>query len=338
LKKGCRILIDDGRVELRVEKIQGHDMYASVVTGGTLTSHKGMNFPDTKLSIPPFTSKDQKDVVFGIEQGVDWFALSFVNNRKQVLDLKRLIARKTAKGLVPARVIVKIETREAIENFKEILDASDAIMIARGDLGLEIPQQEVPIHQKEIIEKCRLAGKPVVVATQMLDSMMHAPRPTRAEVSDVANAVFDHADALMLSGETATGKFPRQVVEIMSQIIQEAETSVYDDVKINQHSHMRLRNCDAIVASHILAPGSETLLLERPEIPLFLAVASDRIARQVALRWGIQPFVMKRQTPNTFLSQALKQLRGKRFVKKGMRIAVVMDDQQGKRSEIFKVR
>lgn len=229
IKKGHRILIEDGIFELIVSRVVGKDIQAKVVNGGKLASHKGINFPDSTLKILAITSKDKEDVVFGIEQGVDWIALSFATSAAPVKTLKRLIQQKTPKGKKLARVIVKIEKREAISHFDEILKVTDAIMIARGDLGVEIDTEKVPIRQKELIHACWHAGKPVIVATQMLDSMISNPRPTRAEVSDVANAVFDCTSAVMLSGESASGKYPVQAVEIMAKIVKEAEASCYDD-------------------------------------------------------------------------------------------------------------
>ena len=226
------MLIDDGILELQVREISGKQIRALIVNGGMVTSHKGMNFPDSTLHVSAFTKKDREDTLFAIEQGVEWIALSFVTGPKEILLLKRLIKQYTPKGIAPARVIVKIEKHEAITRFDEILSVTDAVMIARGDLGVEINAQEVPIRQKEMVEKCRQAGKSVVVATQMLDSMIRNPRPTRAEVSDVANAVFDHTDAVMLSGESATGKFPLKAVKMMASIIKEAEASVFDDVPL----------------------------------------------------------------------------------------------------------
>lgn len=229
VKKGHRVLIDDGTFELVVTRVAGRNIEMKVVNGGKVTSHKGMNFPDSTLRVGAITAKDKDDVVFGIEQGVDWIALSFVTSAAPVRAIKRLIKQKTFKGKKLARVMVKIEKHEAIDHFDEILKATDAIMIARGDLGVEIDSEEVPIRQKEIIHACRHAGKPVIVATQMLDSMIRNPRPTRAEVSDVANAVFDCTSAVMLSGESASGNYPVQAVKMMAKIVKEAEVSCYDD-------------------------------------------------------------------------------------------------------------
>lgn len=229
LKKGHRIFIDDGIIETVFVRGSRGKIEVKVENGGMVTSHKGMNFPDSTLKVSAFTNKDKEDALFGIEQGVDWFALSFVTKASQVVALKKLIKQKTRRGKPLARVIVKIEKHEAIDAIDEIIKAADGIMIARGDLGVEIDAEEVPIRQKEIIHACRHAGKPVIVATQMLDSMIRNPRPTRAEVSDVANAVFDCASGVMLSGESASGKYPLQAVKMMVKIVKEAEASCYDD-------------------------------------------------------------------------------------------------------------
>jgi pyruvate kinase len=229
VKKGNRIYIDDGIIETTFQRGSRGKIVVKVVNGGLVTSHKGLNFPDSTLRVATFTTKDRDDALFGIEQRVDWFALSFVTKASQVAALKRLIKQKTRTGKPRARVIVKIEKHEAIDHLESIIRAADGIMIARGDLGVEIDPQEVPIRQKEIIHAARHAGKPVVVATQMLDSMIRNPRPTRAEVSDVANAVFDCASGVMLSGESASGKYPLQAVKMMAKIVKEAEASCYDD-------------------------------------------------------------------------------------------------------------
>ncbi|MBI4256467.1 pyruvate kinase [Candidatus Uhrbacteria bacterium] len=229
VKKGERVFIDDGMFELVVTRVMGRDILTKVVNGGRVTSFMGMNFPDSTLKISAITVKDKTDAVFGIKKGVDWIALSFVTSAAPLRTLRQLIKKHTPKGKPLARVIVKIEKQQAIEHFEEILNVTDGIMIARGDLGVEIDQEEVPIRQKELIHACRHANKPVIIATQMLDSMMYHLQPTRAEVSDVANAVFDCASAVMLSGESATGSYPLQAVKMMAKIVEEAEASCYDD-------------------------------------------------------------------------------------------------------------
>ena len=235
-KVGQTILLDDGLLSVKVTAVQGNDVICDVVNGGVLTSHKGMNLPETKTMISALSEKDREDVKFGVGQGVDWIALSFVRSAEDIRELRALIQSETQAQKIadetPIRIIAKIEKPEAIEHFDEILDAVDGIMVARGDLGIEIAAERVPILQKEIIRKCLDAAKPVVVATQMLDSMIRQPRATRAEISDVANAVIDHADATMLSGETASGAFPIDAVRTMASTIQEAEKSAYDDLPL----------------------------------------------------------------------------------------------------------
>jgi len=307
VKKNHRVLIDDGLIEAKITNVRGNRITAKVINGGPLSSHKGMNFPDSNLKVSAITSKDRKDVQFGCELGVDWVALSFVTDAKDIHALRRLIKKYTPKGEEPARIIVKIEKHEAIDRFDEILEATDAIMVARGDLGVEIDAEEVPVRQKEIIEKSRQKGKPVVVATQMLDSMIRNPRPTRAEVSDVANAVFDHTDAVMLSGESATGMYPVKAVRIMSKIVSEAEESPFDDVPLSVPDPLSIetaaahaikllalqKTIDGVLAAYDLAPWAERVFKAHPEIPFYLGVSSQRLARQVSLRWGCIPFVVK---------------------------------------------
>ena len=208
VKVGERLLIDDGLIEAHVLEVKGKTIRVRIVNGSLVTSHKGMNFPDSKLNVSALTNKDKEDLLFMVPLGVDWVVLSFVTSPEDVKTLRRLIKKAAKPGQVLPRILAKIEKHEGIDRFDEILEVVDGVMIGRGDLGVEIPPEDVPVHQIEIIEKCRLNGKPVIVATQMLESMKEHPRPTRAEVSDVANAVFDHTDAVMLSAETATGKYP----------------------------------------------------------------------------------------------------------------------------------
>jgi pyruvate kinase len=351
VKRGHRLLIDDGLIEAKITNVRGSRITTKVVNGGPVSSHKGMNFPDSNLSVSAITKKDREDVKFGCQLGVDWVALSFVTDAKDVKTLRRLIKQHTPEGMEPARIIVKIEKHEAIDRFDEILDATDAIMVARGDLGVEIDAEEVPVRQKEIIEKSRHKGKPVVVATQMLDSMIRNPRPTRAEVSDVANAVFDHTDAVMLSGESATGKYPVKTVRIMSRIVKEAEESPFDDIPLNVPDPLSIETSaahaikllayqetiDGVLASYDLAPWSEKVLKAHPEIPFFLGVSSARLARQTSLRWGVIPFVVKNPKEATFVKRAIARLRKKHKARKGMRLAVVLGGIHGEGFDIVSV-
>jgi len=231
VKTGSHVLIADGTIDLRVVRVSGPEIHCSVVVGGTVKSHKGMNFPGTTITIPPITKKDKEDVAFGVAHGVDYVALSFVRSAKDILGLRAMLRRlsKTHPHASRIGIIAKIERPEAVEDFEKILAVVDGIMVARGDLGIEVPAQKVPVIQKNLIKACIAAKKPVIVATQMMESMITNLRPTRAEVSDVANAVIDHTDAVMLSGESATGLYPLEVVKLMASTVHETEKSRYDD-------------------------------------------------------------------------------------------------------------
>jgi pyruvate kinase len=229
VQKGHRILIEDGLMELKVTNVKDQLVTCKVVSGGSVQSHKGVNLPDSKVTMPILTQKDIADLQFGLKHGVDFVALSFVRDGTDIVVLKRLIKKYLPSRKKVPLIVAKIERKDAIKNFAKILKQTDWVMVARGDLGVELPDYEVPVLQKDIIAKCEKAGKPVIVATQMLDSMIRNPRPTRAEVSDVANAVIDHADAVMLSGETATGKYPVEAVAEMRRVIEDTEASPFDD-------------------------------------------------------------------------------------------------------------
>jgi len=230
VKKGTMILIEDGTIQLKVVRVSNKRIYCKVKIPGIIKSHKGINVPDVTLKVDVITAKDKKDIIFGQQHDVDFVALSFVKEAADINRLKKLIAKAQKKNVkVPTKVIAKIERKEAIERLPGILEAVDGIMVARGDLGIELPAEQVPLLQKELIQRCLQRGKPVIVATQMLDSMIYNPQPTRAEVSDVANAVIDHTDAIMLSGETATGKYPVEAVKMMTRTAMVTEASVFDD-------------------------------------------------------------------------------------------------------------
>ena len=216
LSVGNKILIDDGLIELNVDRIDGTEIYCSIDNGGVLGSKKSVNIPNVEINLPGLTPKDESDLIFGIKQKVDFVAASFVRKPQDVIAIRKVLENNGGGNI---QIISKIENREGVEKIDRILAVSDGIMVARGDLGVEIPAEEVPLVQKSIIKKCNLLGKPVITATQMLDSMIRNPRPTRAEVGDVANAVFDGTDAVMLSGETAAGAYPVQAVETMANIV-----------------------------------------------------------------------------------------------------------------------
>lgn len=311
VKAGDRLLINDGRVETTVASVSGTQITVSVTHGGLLQSHKGINVPDSHLTVSSLTDKDRRDAEFGFAQGVDYMALSFVKTAADVIELRELITaeeKKSAQSSVtPIKIITKIERPEAVENIAEILAVADGIMVARGDLGIEIPAASVPIVQKNLINAALAVAKPVIVATQMLDSMQTSPRPTRAEVSDVANAVIDHADAVMLSNETATGSFPVETVKAMHDIIIEAEASVYDVLPYVKHEHSQMNLTEAmgelmnVLSSEVEAKAIITASFDgyiaahishyRPQVPIVTAVNDERLCRQLALVSGVLPFL-----------------------------------------------
>jgi pyruvate kinase len=301
LKSGDRLLLDDGLLELEVTNITEHDIHTKVITGGPLSSHKGVNAPTAHLRVSPLTKKDLEDLQFGLGLEVDWIALSFVTSAAEVKRLKKLIHNGwKGKGPEP-KVIVKIEKHEALEHFDEILAVTDGVMVARGDLGIETPAVSVPIEQKKIIEKCRAAAKPVIVATQMLDSMIRNPRATRAEISDIANAVIDHTDATMLSGETAYGKYPIESITAMGETIDVTEASRYDDVQLDAASE---KTGVAKAMSLALETKAKLFVIAtdtggkvriasalRQGIDIIALVPTERIACQMNLSWGVTAMV-----------------------------------------------
>ncbi len=347
LKNGVRILLNDGRIELIVKKIQSPLIEAEVKVGGLLTSHKGLNFPDCRLSISAITDKDKDDLKFVLGEGVDLIALSFVREAKDILDLRFLIKEylKNKKQLAPIQIIAKIEKGEAIKNIDEIVNAADGIMVARGDLGIEMPAEDVPLWQKKIIAKCLAEAKPVIVATQMLDSMTHSPRPTRAEVSDVANAVMDHTDAIMLSNETAAGEYPVETVAMMAKIVVKTEASVFDDLPLDKKpadgeteivlSQLARLLADevgakAILAASITGETGRQISRFRPELPIFVATDTATVQRQLNLSWGIRPFILPPcKSIEELVERSLAYLKQKKELKKGDKIIIVAGEPVG---------
>lgn len=302
---GSTILLDDGRVEMRVESVdtEARDLHCRVTVGGVLSNNKGVNFPGVYLSIKALTDKDRRDLMFGLNQGIDWVALSFVRNPQDVLEIKELIAN--AGKRVP--VIVKIEKHEAIEQMDAILSLSDGVMVARGDLGVELPAEEVPILQKRLIATSNRLGIPVITATQMLDSMVSNPRPTRAEVSDVANAILDGTDAVMLSNETAVGKFPVEAVATMARVAlrteQENPSRDFDDMMGSPRSIPNsISQAVGKIASQLNASAIMTLTKTgatarnvskfRPRTPILAVTPHVDVARQLQLVWGVRPLLV----------------------------------------------
>ncbi|MGB9779726.1 pyruvate kinase [Caldanaerobacter sp.] len=306
VSKGTQILIDDGLISLRVMEVKDTDIVCLVENSGFLGDHKGVNVPGVKLNLPALTQKDIDDIQFGIKKGIDMIAASFVRKAADVLAIRRLLEDNKADHI---QIIAKIENREGVENIDEIIKVSDGIMVARGDLGVEIPLEEIPIVQKMIIKKCNEAGKPVITATQMLDSMMRNPRPTRAEVTDVANAILDGTDAIMLSGETAQGKYPVEAFETMARIAEKTEVYVqYRDIVggsgarnvsiTNAISHATCTTARDIGASAIITctkSGYTARMVSRyrPSSPIIATTPSEQVARKLSIVWGVYPLVTK---------------------------------------------
>jgi len=299
IEPGTDLLLDDGNIRLRVEKCGEDFAETQVVIGGPLSNHKGVNVPNAVLNLSAMTDKDRKDLAFGLELGIDWVALSFVQRADDVAEALNIVKGR-------AGVLAKLEKPAAIDELYEIVDMADAIMVARGDLGVEAQAEDVPILQKRIIRACRYAGKPVIVATQMLDSMVHSPTPTRAEASDVATAVYDGADAVMLSAETAVGDYPVEAVNMMDRIIHRVERdALYRPLIDAQRREPQPTAEDAITAAaretaHTIsataivtftATGSTTLRAarERPEVPILSLTTELKTARRLALAWGVCP-------------------------------------------------
>ncbi len=341
-----RILIEDGLIELEVEKVTGKHITCTVLSPGKIQNHKGVNLPRTKLKIPILTERDIADLKFGLKNNVDYVALSFVRTAKDVRNLKQLIAKFNPKNFTAPKIIAKIEKPEAVKNFNAILKESDAIMVARGDLGVEMPESQVPILQKEIIQKCLKSAKPVIVATQMLDSMIRNPRPTRAEVSDVANAVIDQSDAVMLSGESAFGKYPVKTVLEMAKIIEVTEKSHF----LPLHKHLQdkvVSKVEAIaegvfdLAEHTKASAivgatesgftARQIAHERPYHPkLVMFTPKEKTLRQMALIWGVESFYMPTvKTLEQLTATMFKILKAKRVLKSGQKVIVVTGEPLG---------
>lgn len=338
VKAGDRILLDDGFLEVAVTSVKGKVIHTKVVHGGLLKSRKGMNLPDTKVSVDPFTEKDHADLLFGVAHGVDWLVLSFIAKPEVVEHVRRVAAATARANGVPVPwIMAKIETALAVERFDEILEVVDGIMLGRGDLGLEIPMEEVPIVQKEVIEKCRRAGKPVIIATQMLDSMTRNPRATRAEVSDVANAVLDHTDAVMLSAESASGRYPAATVQAMASVIDEAEKSRFDlvempiddvDSPVHAFAHsvavMASRALIDVVVSTVALPDVALALPRyRPHVPILVGCADAADARRIVLYAGVVPFVLPIDA-GTFVPRSHAFLIRHGYVKARDRVAYVV--------------
>ena len=332
VSNGTSILIDDGAVALKVERIDGTDIVCRVINGGVLKNHKGINVPDTFIDMPYLSEADKSDLLFGIEQDVDFVAASFVRCADDVITLRKFLNENGGQRI---QIISKIENRSGVENLKEIIEASDGVMVARGDLGVEISFDELPAIQKKLISACYWQGKHVVTATQMLESMTNNPRPTRAEVSDVANAVYDGTTAIMLSGETAAGQYPIEALKTMAEIASTTESNIHykkrfmtNELELSNDIPNAVSNCaclasyslnvEAIIAVTRSGRTARLVSAYRPACKIIAPCTDERTCRQLNLRWGVRP-VLSIQQDNTdkIMEHAVEKALETGLVKKG---------------------
>ena len=328
---GSQILLDDGLIALSVIAIDGQEISCRILNTGELSNHKGVNVPNTIVKLPAVTEKDRADIAFGIAQQVDFIAASFIRSAKDVLEIRRILEEAEA----DIHIIAKIENAQGVENLDEILEAADGLMVARGDMGVEIPAEEVPLVQKKMIAKCNKVGKPVITATQMLDSMIRNPRPTRAEASDVANAIFDGTDAIMLSGETAAGKYPLEAVKTMNNIAQITEKALNYEHLLLQNNHMASLSTTAAIgyatcmtASNLQAAaiitatesGSTARMISRfrPSSPIIAVTSSEKTLRKLILSWGVTPLLGEKvKDTDTMIDNAITASLQSGFIERG---------------------
>ena len=332
VRKGDTILIDDGLIGLEVQRVSADKIECIIKNGGELGERKGVNVPNVKIHLPGVTQKDREDILFGIEQGVDYIAASFVRNSDCIMDIREILEDNHGRDI---GIIAKIENAEGVENIDEILDAADVIMVARGDLGVEIPADQVPHIQKKIIHKCNRKCKPVVTATQMLDSMIRNPRPTRAEAGDVANAIYDGSDAIMLSGETAMGKYPVEAVRMMAKIAETTEAHLdYSNLqKLNKKQRKKdismavgfasVSTAEILKASCLVVPtmtGYTARMISslRPKTPIYAISPSEQAVRRMQLYWGV--YAMPGETEDStrhMITNSMKIILRRKLIKKG---------------------
>ena len=332
VRKGDTILIDDGLIGLEVQRVSADKIECIIKNGGELGERKGVNVPNVKIHLPGVTQKDREDILFGIERGVDYIAASFVRNSDCIMDIREILEDNHGRDI---GIIAKSENAEGVENIDEILDAADGIMVARGDLGVEIPADQVPHIQKKIIHKCNRKCKPVVTATQMLDSMIRNPRPTRAEAGDVANAIYDGSDAIMLSGETAMGKYPVEAVRMMAKIAETTEAHLdYSNLqKLNKKQRKKdismavgfasVSTAEILKASCLVVPtmtGYTARMISslRPKTPIYAISPSEQAVRRMQLYWGV--YAMPGETEDStrhMITNSMKIILRRKLIKKG---------------------
>jgi pyruvate kinase len=340
LSVGKIILIDDGLIELKVKDIKNNDVICEIINSGNLGENKGVNLPSVKVNLPALTEKDISDIKFGIEQGFDFIAASFIRSAEDVMSIRKVLKENNGEHI---KIICKIENREGVDNIDEILKITDGIMVARGDMGVEIPPEEVPVVQKNIIRKCIHSGKLVVTATQMLESMIVNPRPTRAEASDVANAIYDGTDVVMLSGETAKGDYPIEAVKMMSRIAETAEASINYDTQLISHNDKDVKSttnaiCYAacVVSAEIEAKcivsitksgfSTNNISKIRPLTPIVAITPDEVVKRQLQLTWGCVPLLSKTGADadtTSKIESAVTLATDAGFAKKGDNVTIV---------------
>ena len=337
VKAGDRIMLDDGKKQLQVTAVKDQDIICKVIVGGELKGRRGVNLPDTEISMSSLTPKDKKDLEFGIKNKVDFIALSFVRRPSDITELRKILEKNKCE----AGIIAKIETPQAVKNIDEIIELSDGIMVARGDLAIEVPAEEVPLIQKMIIHKCNLAAKPVITATQMLESMIHSPVPTRAEVSDVANAILDGTDAIMLSEETTLGSYPLEAVELMSRVSMRTENDLlheqllFSKERINPKSVTEnmtayaIRTAHKIDAKFVIAltnAGASARMMSRyrPQLPILVFTPNEKTYQKTLLSFGCWVFKIKSYTDFEHAVKDIKETIVKnKLAKKADKIVIV---------------
>lgn len=338
VKSGDMILIDDGNIVLKVQEVEGQDIKCKVLNNGYLCSKKGICIPNINLGLPVLTSKDIEDIKFGIEKGVDMIAASFISKPSDVLQVRRVLEMYGGKGI---KVIAKIENQQGIDNIDEILELADGVMVARGDLGVEIPIEDVPVVQKMIIEKANKSGKTVITATQMLESMINNPRPTRAEVTDIANAIFDGTDAIMLSGETSKGNYPIEAVETMARVAERTEKALdYELILENKYSKKfntvpdaicyaavkvaNELNASAIISATQSGYTAKMVSKYRPKCPIIATTPYEDVARSLAIVRGAYPIVIEKvESIDQVIKLSVKAALDKGIVSKGDLVVIV---------------
>ena len=334
-KAGMMILLDDGLIELHVEKVTDTDIVCTVVNGGPISDKKGVNVPGAELSMPYLSEQDRSDIIFGCEQGFDFVAASFVRTKEDVLAIREILKEKNS----PMKIIAKIESTQGINHLEEILDVADGIMVARGDMGVEVPFEEVPVLQKKMIKMAEAAGKYVITATQMLDSMIHHPRPTRAECTDVANAIYDGTTAIMLSGETAAGDYPVEALKTMARIAERTEADIdyvgrlkkrdyapSDDTTAISHATCSIAaevGADAIVTVTMSGFTASMVSMYKPNCPIIACTINPTVCRQSNLMFGVAPLHIRQEdTADELFREALSAARNAGYLKSGDKVVL----------------